>query len=112
MPTLQELISLALERQRAENLLRRRRVVRHLDATHIEIEGRRYVSFAANDYLGLGARDVELGRSGSGASAAVGSEARSSEFAATPPTTAIRPAPVASAASSVRSTSARTIARW
>ena len=42
----------------------------------------------------------------------VGKGARSSEFAATPPTTAIRSAPVASAASRVRSTRARTIARW
>ena len=35
------------------NLFRRRRVVRHLDATHVEIDGRRYVNFASNNYLGL-----------------------------------------------------------
>jgi hypothetical protein len=51
-------------------------------------------------------------QSASGASAAVGRDVRSSEFAATPPTTAIRFAPIRAAASSVRSTRARTIARW
>jgi 7-keto-8-aminopelargonate synthetase-like enzyme len=59
VPTLQEIISLALDRQREANLLRQRRVVRHLDATHVEIEGRRYVSFAGNDYLGLASRALE-----------------------------------------------------
>ena len=41
-----------------------------------------------------------------------GSAARSSEFAATPPTTAIVSCPSCFAAASTRSTSARTIARW
>ncbi len=41
-----------------------------------------------------------------------GSDARSSEFAATPPTTAICSAPTCSAAAFVLSTSARTMARW
>ena len=45
-------------------------------------------------------------QSSSGARAASGSAARSSEFAATPPTTAICSAPVCSAAASVRSTRA------
>ena len=51
-------------------------------------------------------------QSSSGAAVASGSEARSSEFAATPPTIAIRLAPSSSAAARVRSTRARTIARW
>ena len=49
---------------------------------------------------------------GSGAKRASGSAARNSEFAATPPTTAIVASPSRSAAACVRSTSARTIARW
>ena len=51
-------------------------------------------------------------QSSSGGATAPGSDARSSEFAATPPTTATRAAFVCSAAANVRSTSARTIARW
>jgi len=35
------------------HLLRRRQVARPLDATRIEIDGRRYVNFASNNYLGL-----------------------------------------------------------
>jgi hypothetical protein len=50
-------------------------------------------------------------QSASGAKAASGSASRSSEFAATPPTTAIRSSPVCSCASRSRPTSARTIAR-
>jgi hypothetical protein len=50
--------------------------------------------------------------SSSGAAEASGSEARSSELAATPPTIAIRSVPSSSAAARVRSTRARTIARW
>src|SRR3954465_6732894 len=34
-------------------LARRRRVARPIDSTHVEIEGRRYVNFASNNYLGL-----------------------------------------------------------
>ena len=51
-------------------------------------------------------------QSASGAKRAPGSDARSSELAATPPTTAICSCPSRSAAARVRSTSARTIARW
>jgi 8-amino-7-oxononanoate synthase len=42
-----------LARRRDEHLFRRRQVVRPLDATHIEVDGRRYVNFASNNYLGL-----------------------------------------------------------
>ena len=37
----------------AAHLLRQRRVVTALDATHVEVDGRRYVNFASNNYLGL-----------------------------------------------------------
>jgi 8-amino-7-oxononanoate synthase len=36
-----------------QHLLRKRQVVRPIDATHVEVEGRRYVNFASNSYLGL-----------------------------------------------------------
>src|SRR4051794_39514659 len=36
-----------------QSLLRSRRSVIPLDATHVEIDGRRYVNFASNNYLGM-----------------------------------------------------------
>jgi 8-amino-7-oxononanoate synthase len=36
-----------------QHLYRQRRTVRPIDATHIEVDGRRYVNFASNNYLGL-----------------------------------------------------------
>ena len=42
-----------LERLRHDHLYRERRTVKPVDATHVEIEGRTYVNFASNDYLGL-----------------------------------------------------------
>jgi 8-amino-7-oxononanoate synthase len=35
------------------SLLRRRRVVTPIDAVHVEVDGRRLINFASNDYLGL-----------------------------------------------------------
>src|SRR5438045_2856095 len=51
--TFEDLMAAGLERRKAEHLYRRRRAVRVLDAAHLEFEGRRYVNFASNDYLGL-----------------------------------------------------------
>ena len=42
-----------LARLAEHNLHRRRRVARPIDATHIEVDGRAYVNFASNSYLGL-----------------------------------------------------------
>src|SRR5438105_548167 len=53
MEPLDELLASTLAGLESSNLLRRRRAVRVLDATHVEIEGRRLVNFASNNYLGL-----------------------------------------------------------
>lgn len=51
---LDPLLRAELESLRHDELLRTRRVVRHIDATHVELDdGRRLVNFAGNDYLGL-----------------------------------------------------------
>jgi 8-amino-7-oxononanoate synthase len=42
-----------LERLRESRLFRDRRTLTPLDATHVEADGRRYVNFASNNYLGL-----------------------------------------------------------
>jgi 8-amino-7-oxononanoate synthase len=42
-----------LTRLDEQHLLRQRRVVTPIDAVHIEIDGRRYVNFSSNNYLGL-----------------------------------------------------------
>jgi 8-amino-7-oxononanoate synthase len=47
------LIRSRLEGLAGRHLARRRHVARPIDATHIEIDGRRYVNFASNNYLGL-----------------------------------------------------------
>jgi 8-amino-7-oxononanoate synthase len=50
---LEQILAAALQARQHEHLLRRRVTCRHLDATHVEIAGRRMVNFATNDYLGL-----------------------------------------------------------
>jgi 8-amino-7-oxononanoate synthase len=50
---LDDLIAGALDELRGSHLLRARRVVRSIDAIHVEVDGREFVSFASNDYLGL-----------------------------------------------------------
>src|SRR5947208_3630492 len=69
-----------LSARRDSHQLRERRIVTPIDATHVEIDGRRYVNFASNDYLGLThhpsvirAAQEALGKygAGSGASALV-----------------------------------------
>lgn len=42
-----------LESLRSEHRYRRRCVLRPLDSTHVELDGRRYVNFSSNNYLGL-----------------------------------------------------------
>ena len=42
-----------LDRLAEQHLYRQRVVVRPLDATHVEVDGRRYVNFASNNYLDL-----------------------------------------------------------
>ncbi len=75
-----KLFSDDLQRLQANHLYRERRVFTAVDATHIEWEGKRYVNFASNDYLGLthDPRLIEAGRSalaqfgaGSGAAALI-----------------------------------------
>ena len=43
----------SLARRAADGLLRARRIVRVIDAVHVEIDGKRLVNFASNNYLGL-----------------------------------------------------------
>src|SRR5688500_9630286 len=50
---LDRLLADELSRREAARLRRSRRVVTPIDSTHVEIDGRRYVNFASNDYLGL-----------------------------------------------------------
>jgi 8-amino-7-oxononanoate synthase len=49
----QQSIQNALNARRESHGFRRRRIMRALDATHVEIEGKACVNFASNNYLGL-----------------------------------------------------------
>ncbi|HEY1683811.1 MAG TPA: 8-amino-7-oxononanoate synthase [Tepidisphaeraceae bacterium] len=51
--SLDKLCEDALGEREERGLLRSRRIVRPIDATHLECEGKIYVNFASNDYLGL-----------------------------------------------------------
>jgi 8-amino-7-oxononanoate synthase len=48
-----DLSTAELDRLRESHLLRGRRPLRPIDATHVELDGRRVVNFASNNYLGL-----------------------------------------------------------
>ncbi len=73
----QALLQSDLSRRREENLLRARREFTPVDSTHVEFEGKRYVNFASNNYLGLthhpkiiAAMQASLTTEGSGSGAA------------------------------------------
>jgi 8-amino-7-oxononanoate synthase len=53
MELFDEILNSTLAGLESTNRLRRRSAVRILDATHVQIEGRRLVNFASNNYLGL-----------------------------------------------------------
>ena len=50
-----------LSRRSADHQLRSRITITPIDATHLQIEGRRYVNFASNDYLGLTHHPMVMG---------------------------------------------------
>ncbi len=68
---LDDLIAASLDERRGQHLFRSRRVVTPIDATHVELDGRRLVNFASNNYLGLTHHprmlDVPISASGAGA---------------------------------------------
>ncbi|HEX8523494.1 MAG TPA: 8-amino-7-oxononanoate synthase [Tepidisphaeraceae bacterium] len=74
---LQRIAARALEERTSAHLLRRRRTVERADSAHVVIDGRRFVNFSSNDYLGIShhpkltdaiAASVRETGSGSGAS--------------------------------------------
>ena len=50
---LNDLFEQELARRSGEHQLRQRIPITPIDAVHVEIDGKRYVNFASNDYLGL-----------------------------------------------------------
>jgi 8-amino-7-oxononanoate synthase len=50
---LHDLLTVALDDLRTADRYRQRRPVKVLDAVHVEVDGRRYINFASNNYLGL-----------------------------------------------------------
>ena len=42
-----------LQQRQADHVLRQRQVVESIDSTHVLIDGKRFVNFSSNDYLGL-----------------------------------------------------------
>jgi 8-amino-7-oxononanoate synthase len=74
---LNSLIDEELSRRASAHQLRTRKIVRALDAVHVEIDGRRFTNFCGNDYLGLAhhprviaAMREATAKSGAGAGAA------------------------------------------
>src|SRR6478609_2166271 len=49
----QSIFDQEISRLDAASLLRRRRVVTPIDSVHVEVDGKRLINFASNDYLGL-----------------------------------------------------------
>src|SRR5687767_1951551 len=52
-PDWQRVLGDELDRLRGASLYRSRRAINPIDATHVEWDGRRYVNFTSNNYLGL-----------------------------------------------------------
>src|SRR3954451_10228875 len=48
-----DIFAMELDRLQESHLLRGRRTLRPIDATHVELDGRRLINFASNNYLGL-----------------------------------------------------------
>jgi len=60
-PTLQQALAAELQELEAQGLKRRRRLLQSPQSAHVTVDGRRYVAFCSNDYLGLAA-NAELVR--------------------------------------------------